>query len=281
MTKLLALSVLIFSLSAPAGVRTVGNGGGFGEMKAYLALQQMGRQIQLCLALSQICNLSLQERTLFQQVAKSLPEEQRLTGLKFFDDPSLVRTVETEGQVGAPISINSYLLTDESGIAASYQKISGYILYGLLKHQAAQNTGLWDLALSSMAGFHEELLSTRLSMGVYNPPLVHHLLVSSSYDSEVIFESMLIEDVGSTHDLISNSDLAHICPGQQTPKVKIRNFGQGNSTDSLSVHTQWSCDGVSWGEAILNFQFQLDRDEHIILPIETSTRGLVKPQSGV
>lgn len=277
MIKVISLILLSFSVSF-AGVRTVGNGGGFGEMKAYLALQEMGRQIRLCFAVSSVCSFNNEQKDLLKKVLLSLESEQSVGGVQFFNDPTLKRTVETSAFVGAPLLINSSLLTESTGVAASFEKITGYVLFGLLQHQKhnLSTEELWNFSLGVFANFRES--SSTNSFLVYGAPLhLHHLQVLNTQDSSLIYDGLLLEDGEKTVDLLAQAHLAAFCPKGSTFSVKIKGQNPGPRIGDLTVPILWSCDSKNWGKAIIYYHVTVDNKDLIVMPINSDVRGVVKP----
>jgi hypothetical protein len=277
MVKSILLAVLTLSGVASAGVRTVGNGGGFGEMKAYLAFQQMGSQIHICLALKTICKLTEVQRSLLDRVAKSLPSEDREAGLKFFNDPSLRRTVETEPRVGATIFLNSNILTKGTGVAETFSKISSFVLFALLRHQtgSAPSEELWELAQLVFAGFQENIITTAYNIDTHRI-LLHRLRFFETQSRRFLFESLLIEDEVKTYDLILTSGLSDLCPRGSDFATKIVSMSPGGRGE-LNLQVGWSCDSKSWGQASIFYHFRIDGRGLIVLPLQKTVRGVVRP----
>jgi hypothetical protein len=270
--------LLVFAISASAGVRTVGNGGGFGEMKAHLALQQMSSQIHICLALSTVCKLTDEQKGRLIRLDKVLAIETSQGGLQFFNDPTLRRTVETQPRVGAPISLNSNLLTYRTGASETLGKISSYVLFGLLQHQAgsASSAELWGLAEIVFASFQENILTNAYNIGT-NRILLHRLRFSELKTSRFIYESLLIEDQVKTYDLILTSGLDQMCPASSVAfSTKILSMSPG-ATGELNLQVGWSCDSKNWGKAAIYYHFNIDSRGQIVLPLQKSIRGVIKP----
>jgi hypothetical protein len=275
MIKVISAVLLFVSISL-AGVRTVGNGGGFGEMKAYLAFQQMGRQIRLCFTVASVCSLTTEQKKLLEQVLTSLERERG--GVQFFNDSTLVRTVETAPQVGSPVLINSNLLTESTGIAATFEKITGYVLYGLLQHQKSDMSPseLWQLSVNVFSNFRESNFTSNINIGGFYHQL-HHMQVLNIQDSSLIYDGLLVEDSVKTVDLLAETDLMSLCPNKSNFYAKIKSLNPGPSNGDLTVLVSWSCDSENWGEAILYFSMSINRDYEINLPIPNAIRGLVRP----
>lgn len=278
MIKVISSILLFFSISF-AGVRTVSNGGGFGEMKAYLALQQMGRQIRLCFAVSSVCSLDAEKKQILEQVLTSLERERG--GVQFFNDPTLARTVETSAQVGTPLFINSSILTESTGIAATFEKITGYVLYGLLQHHKSNMTAseLWHFSENVFSNFRESNSTSNINVGGWHFQL-HHMQVVNIQDSGLVYDGLLLEDAVKTVDLLAETDLASLCPNKSNFYVKIKSQNPGPGSGYLTVPVSWSCDSENWGEAIIYFRMDIDKNAEIILPIPNTIRGLVKPFPG-
>ena len=277
--NLVILVFLLSATSAKAGIRTVGNGGGFGEMKANLAFQQMGRQIQTCFAVPALCLMNDAQKNLLVRVLQALPSELRAGGIQFFNDPSLVRTVQTEDRVGAVISLNSSLLTSEDGIARSFEQISGYVLYGLLLHQTTQVTpDLFPFSASLFSGLQESLSTLPLTVEGFNLSL-HQMQILNSQDSSVILEGVLLEDPANTYDLISDSDLAAYCPTPQDLATRVKGFRPGSQSTDISVQVDWSCDGKNWGQADLLYHLHVNNQGVLAEEPHAIIRGLIKPET--
>jgi hypothetical protein len=276
MIKLIAL---LFSIStSTAGVRTVGNGGGFGEMKAHLALQSMSRQITLCLSIPVACQVTEAEKTLLVKVLRSIEIENKSGGLQFFNDPSLRETVRTNPFIGAPLFINSSLLTSPTGIAYGFDKISGYVLFGLLLHQ---NTGLskndlWSFSTRVFSQLRESIAS--VSFSVQTSVLrLHHMQVFSLQGQSVIFNGLLIEDNLKTYDLISATKLHEFCRSNETFSVQIKGKSAGPRSGDLIVPILWSCNAKDWGQAALYFHINLNIDGNVVWPPESSVGSVIRP----
>ena len=264
-----------------SGVRTVGNGGGLGEMKAHFAFQDMDRHLMLCLNLGRICPLREEQAALLQKVLRSFPEEKRSGGVQFFDDPSGKRTVEVSKQVGTPLFLNSALLTTPQGLASPMETVASYVLWGLLRHQQDETAGLdlWKLAQTVFENLRENDLSQTFWLEGFSYK-IHDLKILSRQNGSLVTEYLLVEDVEKTYDLIAFSGLGTQCK-QGALVVKSVNDVSGTNRGDHSAQLQWSCDGKSWGQAVLFYKIRLDNQGKLLLPISISIRGLIKPSTGV
>ncbi len=277
------LLFILFSCSVSfAGIRTVGNGGGFGEMKAHLALQEMGRHIRLCFSLPGVCSINNTERAVLEQVLNSLKGEFFLgSPLRFFNDETLQRTVETGNFVRSPILINSSLLTEETGISVRYEKIAGFVLYGLLKHQKTilNDAALMGLSSAVFANFREISLTNDFSVSGFSLRL-HRMQVFSAKDESLVYDGLLLEDQEKTVDLFAQIEANKLCKDPADFSFRIKKQDSGASGGQLAVRFAWTCDSQNWGEATAYFQVEVTSDffNHlIIVPVNGVIRGIVRP----
>ncbi|MNS91924.1 hypothetical protein D3C72_1260360 [compost metagenome] len=238
----------------------------------------MGRQIGLCFAVSSVCSLDSEQQELLKKVYQSLEIEKSRGGIQFFNDPSLQRSIETAPTVGSPLMINSSLLTEPTGIAASFETITGYVLYGLLQHQKTSLSPqeLWNFSSNVFSNFRESSATNAFSVRGTILRL-HRLQVMNTQDSSFIYDGLLLEDQLKTVDLLSETKLSTLCPAGSDFSVKVKSQSPGAKYGDLTVPILWSCDAENWGQAVIYFHITVDSDGLILLPIESEVRGLVKP----
>lgn len=273
----LILKILTIAYMGFAGVRFVGNGGGFGEMKSYMAFRNMHQSISVCMNVIQLCQLSKEEQLLLFKVLKSLPEEVRLGGIGFFDDPAKTKLFQTDKYVGSVVQLNSSALTQSDGIALSYESISSLILQALISHHQSQlsSVQIKNLAQKVFQNIHESTATSSLTTEGVLVVQIHSVDILSA-ENQVVYSSIFVETPKNTHDLIENTQLAKICPNN-TIKLQLQGHRRGAKLGDLLVQTAWSCDGMSWGQATLIFHLVSDLNDDIVLPISYKILGITRP----
>lgn len=273
---------LVCSLCLGKGIRTGGNGGGFGEMKALLLWKTMDQHLRLCLPPASLCGLTSDETLFVQKILPSFPDERLYGGIDFFNDPQMTRTVETKNQIGDKISINSALLSEPGGLSRSLQSIGTWILWGVFRHHQieAAHIDLLPLAKRIYSYFAEDVSTQKI--GSYpNYLLLHRLNIHLNKTQNFFQERLIIEDKTASYDLLSDQKVRNFCGKQQSPQFQIEKITSVQGGTLLIVQLSWSCNGTSWGSALLSYKLIMDSDSVLQYPIPIEIRGVTNPESGV
>jgi hypothetical protein len=224
--KFLCLIIVSFSLSAFAGGDLVNNGGGFAEKNILFAYQKLGSYIQMCLS-SEFCKLDNTQKSILQQIAAGLKDEQATPGqIQFASEKARpgsfilngeVKVAKTGSKVGSPIIINIDLLYTKNSMGV-YIPVSLPESVAILIHELGHHYGNYSHTDLDLLGVRVAML---LENNIYNTPLIPwSQLISATFINkgpEESFPDIIIYVQDQAIDISEKYQSAIFCPEVSIP----------------------------------------------------------------
>lgn len=216
--KYLFIICLMFSMSASAGIRGVGSGGGYAEMQAILINQ----------SLSQLLQDSLQDKSIAELVALPL----RLT-ISEDCNPNLVRVIGP-----LQMQISSCALYHEDR-ALDFSDIAAWVLAARAVYQglSLEDALVWSRPYFINFTQTEQAVAINLSSGDFT---FHSLEIQRGENKSTLLS---IEGKSRTYALDSQSLSVALCAGDSVHDMQVQGLsGLSNGAKGIAlVQMQWRC----------------------------------------
>lgn len=270
-TFFLIIGIILPQTLIFAGVRGVGNGGGFGEMIAVSTFEKMERYLTPCLSDLNPCKLTNGEQILIEKVTNSMSSERNSYQLGFFDSENINQTVLTDSRVGSPIKINSMLLADDKGIPYSLNIIGSWVLYALLRHQNVDDHGIAKKVF-------EKLVETRRSLAIKDYSL-HWLKIIES-DQRSTLDELILEENEKSINLSYLFNNTQLCLNKNDLNLSILDWEQDSPFSSVVIlDVNWDCGDKKFGKAKIQLDLIFDSNNHFDQgKSRASAFGIIKPK---
>ncbi len=224
LSSLFIFLFVTFTVSAAWGQRTVGNGGGLGEMKMFYLFETLERYAVPCLERLALCRLGQREQQALAEIISNLKLQRGGAGISF--DQNLGRPFISVGGWGQNLVFDSISLATPQGITFSFGELGALLIDGLAAKATKPTTGLGQKVFKDV--------QERSSSVQVRDLILHDLRIQHTHTQTQL---LVLEEPQQSLDLTQKVEALIPCPSIKSWSVDRMNSGENVFVVDLS----WTC----------------------------------------